>query len=96
MMPITPGLEQIAPLIEEDRLAWLALTLFRRWPPAHSRCNETTRGAGPVAPRYRTEGLRFPAAQFIFDGKAPLPEEWATVRAEGATIRYGCPPIRNV
>jgi DNA processing protein len=79
--------------LDENRLAWLALTLTPGLGP--KRILEAVRGLS--APRRifeitltELEGLRFPAeaAQFIFDGKArrAADEEWRSVSEHGATI----------
>jgi len=84
--------------LDENRLAWLALTLSPGLGPR--RILDAVRqieAAGRIFALTLTEleGLRFPAeaAQFIFDGKArrAAEEEWARVRALGATIvSYSC------
>jgi DNA processing protein len=86
------------PAIDEDRLAWLALSLSPGLGPR--RILEAMRQLEFAAeiftlPLTALEGLRFPAeaAQFIFDGKArkAAEEEWASVHAQGATIvSFGC------
>jgi DNA processing protein len=101
-MIFTQGPEpQAAPQlsIDEDRLAWLALTLSPALGPkrildAMQRL-QTPRRLFALS-LTDLEGLRFPAesAQFIFDGKArrAAEEEWERVAAQGAAIlSYGCP-----
>jgi len=87
------------PELDEDRLAWLALSLSpglgpKRILDAVKRLDAPSRifelGLTDL------EGLRFPAqaAQFIFDGKARIAaeEEWARVAAQGATVvSFSCP-----
>jgi DNA processing protein len=99
MMPIASGLEPIAPLIEEDQLAWLALVLSPGLGPRRILdAMKQLEAPGRLFSLSLTEleGLRFPAesAQFIFDGKAraAAEEEWAMVAAQGAAIlSYSCP-----
>jgi DNA processing protein len=84
--------------LDEERLAWLALTLSPGLGP--KRILDAVRQAGAASPILSLpltalEGLRFPAesAQFIFDGKAraAAEAEWSKVAAQGATIlTYGC------
>jgi DNA processing protein len=98
MMDTTPGLEQIAPPIQEDQLAWLALVLSPGLGPR--RILEGMKQLDAPGQLFslsltELEGLRFPAesAQFIFDGKAraAAEEEWAMVVANGANIlTYSC------
>jgi len=84
--------------IEEDRLAWLALTLTPSLGPKRIYyAMQQLRGPGRLFGLSLTEleGLRFPAesAQFIFDGKArrAAEAEWERVRGQGATIlTYDC------
>jgi DNA processing protein len=85
--------------IDEERLAWLALTLAPGLGP--KRILDAVRLLETPSEIFRLpltslEGLRLPAhaAQFIFDGKArqAAEEEWARVSAQGATIiTFGCP-----
>jgi len=94
--PLEKGL---APQLDEDRLAWLALALAPNLGP--KRIVDAVRGLGSASriftlPLTELEGLRFPAeaAQFIFDGKArrAAEGEWARVAAQGATlVSYSCP-----
>jgi len=84
--------------IDEDRLAWLALTLSPGLGP--KRILDAVKTLDAPSEIFRVsltalEGLRFPAeaAQFIFDGKArqAAEEEWARVFAQGATVvTFGC------
>ncbi len=80
-------------LADEDRLAWLALTLAPGLGP--KRILDAVKGLKSASqiftmPLTALEGLRFPAeaAQFLFDGKGrrAAEEEWARVTAQGATI----------
>jgi DNA processing protein len=85
--------------LDENRLAWLALTLTPSLGP--KRILDAFRGMrapGQVFTLTLTEleGLNLPAqaAQFIFDGKArrAAEEEWARVTEQGATVvTFGCP-----
>jgi DNA processing protein len=85
--------------LDEERLAWLALTLAPGLGP--KRILDAVREIGEASrifelPLTALEGLRFPAgaAQFIFDGKGrkAAEEEWTLVAAQGATIiSFGCP-----
>ena len=97
----TQGQEPQAALrnLDEDRLAWLALTLSPGLGP--KRILDAMQ-ALPAPSRLFAlsltdlEGLRFPAetAQFIFDGKArrAAEEEWELVAGQDATIlSYHCP-----
>ena len=85
--------------IDEDRLAWLALTLSPGLGPKRilDAMHELKSAARLFALSLTDlEGLRFPAqsAQYIFDGKArsAAEEEWERVAAQGATIlSYDCP-----
>jgi DNA processing protein len=87
------------PALEEDRLAWLALTLAPGLGP--KRILDAMAQLDAPSQIFTLqltalEGLRFPAhaAQFIFDGKAraAAEAEWAKVAAQGATlISFGCP-----
>ncbi|MGA3101738.1 MAG: hypothetical protein ABSD61_07750, partial [Terracidiphilus sp.] len=79
--------------LDEDRLAWLALTLAPGLGP--KRILDAVKGLKSASqiftmPLTALEGLRFPAeaAQFLFDGKGrrAAEEEWARVTAQGATI----------
>jgi len=86
------------PALDENRLAWLALTLSPGLGP--KRILDAVRQLDTASqvftlPLTALEGLRFPAhaAQFIFDGKArrAAEEEWARVAALGATlVSYSC------
>ncbi|MGA2351442.1 MAG: DNA-processing protein DprA [Terracidiphilus sp.] len=88
----------LAPRLDEDRLAWLAMMLAPGLGP--KRVLDAAKKLESVSqiftlPLTVLEGLRFPAqaAQFIFDGKArqAAEEEWARVAAQGATlVTYGC------
>ena len=90
----TPGAQ-----LDEDRLAWLALTLAPGLGP--KRILDAVKGLKSASqiftmPLTALEGLRFPAeaAQFLFDGKGrkAAEEEWARVAAQGATlVSYACP-----
>jgi DNA processing protein len=85
--------------LDEDRLAWLALSLAPGLGP--KRILDAVRQLDfpsriLTMPLTELEGLKFPAeaAQFIFDGKArrAAEEEWARVAAQGATIiTFSCP-----
>ena len=90
---------QAVPPLEEDRLAWLALTLAPGLGPKRI-LDAVTQLDTPseifTLPLTALEGLRFPAAsaQFIFDGKArrAAEEEWTRVAAQGANIlSFSCP-----
>jgi DNA processing protein len=88
-----------APPLDEERLAWLALSLSPGLGP--KRILDAVRQLESASqiftlPLTALEGLRFPAeaAQFLFDGKAraAAETEWARVAAQGATVvTYGCP-----
>jgi DNA processing protein len=96
----TEGREPQAALqnIDEDRLAWLALTLSPGLGP--KRILDAMQGLQTASRLFALsltdlEGLRFPAetAQFIFDGKArrAAEGEWQLVAGQGATIlSYHC------
>jgi len=85
-------------VLDEDRLAWLALVLSpglgpKRIVDAMARIDSASEIF--AMPLTGLEALRFPAqaAQFIFDGKAraAAESEWAQVTAQGATVvTYGC------
>jgi DNA processing protein len=85
-------------MLDEERLAWLALVLSPGLGP--KRILDAMAQVGSASeifamPLTGLEALRFPAAaaQFIFDGKARLAaeQEWARVTAQGATIvTFGC------
>lgn len=85
--------------LDEERLAWLALTLSPGLGP--KRILDAMKQLATPSQIFNLtltelEGLRFPAeaAQFIFDGKARLAgeEEWARVAEQGATLlTLGCP-----
>ncbi len=100
MPPQTQPLETgNLPQLDENRLAWLALTLAPGLGPKRILdAVKQLESASQVftLPLTALEGLRFPAeaAQFIFDGKArrAAEEEWARVAAQGATlVSYSCP-----
>jgi DNA processing protein len=84
--------------LDEDRLAWLALTLSpglgpKRIVDAMAQLDAASQLFS--LPLTGLEALRFPAqaAQFIFDGKAraAAEKEWALVAAQGATlVTFGC------
>lgn len=84
--------------LDEDRLAWLALTLAPGLGP--KRILDAVKRLDTPSQIFRMslteiESLRFPAqaAQFIFDGKGRqvAEQEWARVVELGATIlTYGC------
>src|SRR5665213_3450337 len=86
------------PQLDEDRLAWLALTLTPGLGPKRiiDGVNKLeTPSQVFELPLTELEALRFPAhsVQFIFDGKArrAAEQEWAAVAAHGATIlTYSC------
>jgi DNA processing protein len=90
--------ESAAPALDEERLAWLALTLAPGLGP--KRILDAVKGLESASQIFRLsltalEGLRFPAqaAQFIFDGKArqTAEDEWQRVSAQGATVlTFGC------
>ena len=78
---------------DEDRLAWLALSLTPGLGPRRILdAVKQLESAGQIFTLALTalEGLRFPAeaAQFLFDGKGrrAAEEEWARVAAQGAAI----------
>jgi DNA processing protein len=85
--------------LDEDRLAWLALTLTPGLGP--KRILDAVQALEAPSqifalPLTALEGLRFPAAaaQFIFDGKAryAAEAEWGRVAEQGATVvSFGCP-----
>ena len=87
------------PRLDEDRLAWLALTLAPGLGPKRILdAVKQLKSASQIFAMQLTalEGLRFPAAaaQFIFDGKGrrAAEEEWGRVAALGATlVCYSCP-----
>ena len=92
------ALPAVQVLLDQDRLAWLALVLSpglgpKRIVDAMARLDAPSEIF--TLPLTGIEALRFPAgaAQFIFDGKARTAAEieWARVAAQGATIlTYGC------
>ena len=90
----TQGAEsQAPPYIDEDRLAWLALTLSPALGPKRILdAMQTIQAPSQLFALSLTEleGLRFSAetAQFIFDGKAraAAEDEWARVTGQGAMI----------
>src|SRR5271166_3997775 len=85
-------------MLDEDRLAWLALVLSpglgpKRIVDAMAQLDSASQIF--ALPLTGLEALRFPAqaAQFIFDGKArqAAESEWARVAAQGASIvTFGC------
>src|SRR5271165_4990722 len=93
-----PAVGAASVALDEDRLAWLALTLAPGLGPR--RIVEAMRRMEAPSqifslPLTAVEGLRFPAeaAQFIFDGKAraAAEQEWTRVREQGAEIvTFGC------
>jgi DNA processing protein len=91
-------LARAAALLDEERLAWLALTLSPGLGPKRIVDAVAQLDAASQIfslPLTGLEALRFPAqaAQFIFDGKAraAAESEWALVVAQGATIvTHGC------
>ena len=88
-----------ATLLEEDRLAWLALALAPGLGPRRILDAVKTLPSPRqifTLPLTALEALRFPAqaAQYVFEGKArqAAEEEWARVAEQGATIvTPGCP-----
>jgi DNA processing protein len=84
--------------LDEDRLAWLALTLAPGLGPKRILdAVKQLKSASQIftMPLTALEGLRFPAgaAQFLFDGKGrrAAEEEWRRVVAQGATlVSYSC------
>ncbi len=97
MQPLRTETPQAVEL-DEMRLGWLALVLAPGLGP--KRILDAVREIDSASRIFaltltELEGLKFPAgaAQFIFDGKArrAAEEEWARVRAHGATIvSYSC------
>ena len=93
------SLAAIAPRLDEERAAWLALAMTPGLGPKRILdAVEATGSAGRVLALSLTEleGLRFPAAvaQYIFEGKAraAAEAEWQRTAALGATIvSFGCP-----
>ena len=95
----SPSLSATSVQGEEDRLAWLALTLAPGLGPR--RIMEAMRQL--VAPSQifglpltAIEALKFPAAaaQYVFDGKARLTaeQEWARTCEQGVQlVTFGCP-----
>ena len=87
------------PQLDEDRLAWLALTLAPGLGPKRILdAVKQLKSASRIftLPLTALEGLRFPAAaaQFLFDGKGrrAAEEEWGRVAALGATlVSFSCP-----
>ncbi|MGA2219654.1 MAG: DNA-processing protein DprA [Terracidiphilus sp.] len=89
---------ELSTLLDEDRLAWLALVLSPGLGP--KRILDAMRAFKQASRVFELtltelEGLRFPAAaaQFIFEGKArqAAEEEWARVVAQGASlVTFGC------
>ncbi|MEI9968589.1 MAG: DNA-processing protein DprA [Terracidiphilus sp.] len=88
-----------SPQLDEDRLAWLALTLAPGLGPKRILdAVKQLKSASQIftLPLTALEGLRFPAgaAQFLFDGKGrrAAEEEWGLVASLGATlVSYSCP-----
>jgi DNA processing protein len=84
--------------LDEDRLAWLALTLSPGLGPKRilDAMKQVSAASEIFAlPLTGLEALRFPshAAQFIFDGKAraAAEAEWALILAQGASlVSFGC------
>ena len=84
--------------LDEERLAWLALTLAPGLGPKRILdAVQQLESASQIfnLPLTALEGLRFPAeaAQFLFDGKGrrAAEEEWTRVGAQGATlVSYSC------
>jgi DNA processing protein len=97
-LPAEGALAGTAALLDEDRLAWLALVLSPGLGP--KRILDAVRQLDAASqifamPLTGLEALRFPAqaAQFIFDGKArqAAEAEWARVAEQGATVlSFGC------
>jgi DNA processing protein len=97
-LPDEGALPSANTLLDEDRLAWLALVLSpglgpKRIVDAVARLDSASEIF--ALPLTGLEALRFPAgaAQFIFDGKARVAaeQEWARVAAQGATlVTHGC------
>jgi len=96
---LAAGGAALAPaVLDENRLAWLALVLSPGLGPKRIvDAVERLESASEIfaMPLTGLEALRFPAqaAQFIFDGKAraAAEREWAQVVAQGATVvTYGC------
>ena len=85
--------------LDEDRLAWLALTLSpglgpRRIVEAMRQLEAASQIFG--LPLTAIEGLKFPAAaaQFVFDGqaRAAAEQEWLRAREHGLqVVTFGCP-----
>ncbi|HEX4286812.1 MAG TPA: DNA-processing protein DprA [Terracidiphilus sp.] len=96
--PAPQPFTSLAASLDDDRLAWLALTLAPGLGP--KRILDGVKLLDAPSQIFRMslteiESLRFPAqaAQFIFDGKArqAAEQEWAQVVDLGATIlTYGC------
>jgi DNA processing protein len=90
---------RVAPGLDEDRLAWLALTLTPGLGPKRilDAMKQVDRPSQIFSlPLTALEGLRFPAqaAQFLFDGKGrkAAEEEAQRCAAQGATIlTLSCP-----
>ncbi len=88
----------MAPQLDEERLAWLAMALAPGLGP--KRILDAVKEIGRASqvftmPLTALEGLKFPAAaaQFLFDGKGrrAAEEEWSRVAAQGATVvSYSC------
>ena len=101
---LADGNSNLPTILDEGRLAWLAMTLSPGLGPKRildamkliGAAHENG-AAGQIFELTLTEleGLRLPAqaAQFIFDGKAraAAEEEWAKVAAQGANlVTFGC------
>ena len=88
-----------AAALDEDRLAWLAMTLAPGLGPKRIHDAMMQLDAPSqlfTLPLTALEAFRFPAeaAQFLFDGKGrqAAEQEWRRVAAQGATIlTFGCP-----
>ncbi len=99
-MTISPDVVASQPTVslEEDRLAWLALTLTPGLGP--KRILDAMKDLGPASRVFELsltelEALNFPAqaAQFLFEGKArkAAEEEWIEIRSQGANLlTFGC------
>jgi len=97
-LPAERALPGAAAVLDEERLAWLALVLSpglgpKRILDAVSKLDAASQIFS--LPLTGLEALRFPAeaAQFIFDGKArqAAESEWARVAAQGASlVSFGC------
>ena len=95
---LADGNSNLPTILDEGRLAWLAMTLSPGLGP--KRILDAMRLLKTGSQIFELtltelEGLRLPAqaAQFIFDGKAraAAEEEWAKVAAQGANlVTFGC------